>query len=110
MNVIKTVASEFILPLAAQHACQLRYVCLLDQEAALGLSAAARAVPEHGRYLRLVTSDLETFDAGPVGFLPHDEFAACFDPVFDDRSCLLVVHVVSSRTKYTETTTGSVRP
>ena len=92
MNVIKTVASEFILPLAAQHACQLRYVCLLDQEAALGLSAALGTAVENGRDSRFVTLNLQALDPGPVGLLTDDQFAAGFDSGFENRSCFLIVH------------------
>ena len=45
--------------------------------------------------------DLEAFDASPVGFLPHDQLAARLDPGFESLSCLSILHVLSSKGKYT---------
>jgi hypothetical protein len=94
LNGTQTAAGEFIVPLAPQQAGELRNVSLLDEEAALGGSAAGRAIPEHRRDARLVAAGLEAFDAGPVGLLRHDEFAAGLDPGFENRSCLSVVHAL----------------
>ena len=102
MDVAQAVASELGVPLASQQARQPRYVSLLDEEAALGLSATAGAVVEQRRDSGLVASELQPFDTGPVGFLSHDEFTAGLDPGFEDRSCLSFVHFVTSRTKYTK--------
>ena len=91
LDETEPTASQLLLPLASQKLRQLRNVCLLDEEAALGLSAAG-AGAEHRRDTDFVTAVLQRPDRRQVAFLRDDELSAGPEPLLENSLCLPFLH------------------